>query len=98
MGFVRFAVEMECLDEVRTRLHFFFRRPFRNHSHILRDAHDLTFAGEDLMDFVAVYLIDSNGTGLVLVIQLCLFDESCDKILNCAILWNENVKQFLVWC
>jgi len=92
MCFTRFILEMECLDELRSRLKIFFWNSFGNHVDILSNAHDLTLSGENLVDFVAVSLIHSNRTSFVLIIELRLLDECCDKVFDCTVLGNQNIE------
>jgi hypothetical protein len=64
---------------------------------ILRDAHDLAFPGEVLVDFAAVSLINSNGASFLFVVQLCLFNECCNQVFNCAVLGDKDIKRFLYY-
>jgi hypothetical protein len=86
MRLAGFALEVECLNELRSRFEILFRNSFGNHLDILRDTHNLTFSGEDFMDFAAVSFVHTNRTSFFFVVQLCLFDECCNEVLNSTIL------------
>ena len=88
MRLAGFALEVECLNKLRSRFEILFRNSFGNHLDVLRDTHNLTFSSEVFVDFAAVSFIHANGTSFLFVIQLRLFDECCNKVFNGAVLGN----------
>lgn len=77
MGLIRFALEMEGLDEMaRINIKVIFGNALSNKCDVLGDARNAVFRTHLLIHLIVVNPIDSDGTRSLLIIQLGLLDEA----------------------